>query len=105
MRRIQRLESLASAPDQSEFFGDYQSNRRRKWHPVLPVITVQYGRVRRLPADFQGERHIVVSEHLPDRNGQKWVEYAEVPSLPPSMPPTNPRRLCINVMFVEARDC
>ena len=54
--------------------------------PVLP-ITLRFGNLRRLPKDYQGERHTVIVKQLPDRNDQNWVEFEEVPG-----PDPNPRR-------------
>jgi hypothetical protein len=49
-------------------------------------ITIRMGDLRRLPADYAGERHIVVAKHLPSRHGQEWVEFEEVPGPDPNPP-------------------
>ena len=43
-----------------------------------------------MPEDYQGERHIDVAQCIPDRNGQKWVEFTELPGPPPNLPPQGP---------------
>jgi hypothetical protein len=63
---------------------------------------VRFGNLRRLPEDYQGERHIEIAQCLPERDGQEWVEFVEVPGPPPSRQPPDPRLpRCINVVFVE----
>jgi hypothetical protein len=52
--------------------------------PPLP-LQVRFGNLRRLPENYQGERHTEIARCLPDRNGQKWVEFTEMPG---------PRRAC-----------
>ena len=54
-----------------------------------------------MPEDYQGERHIDVAQCIPDRNGQKRVEFVEMPGPPPSLPPQAPRLArCLDVVFV-----
>src|SRR4051794_8886643 len=66
-------------------------------------IQVRFGNLCRLPADYQGERHTVLTKSLPDRNGQKWVEFEEVRGPAPSEPPRDPRLpMLIDVVFVPA---
>jgi len=69
-----------------------------------PRITLQvrFGKLVRLPADYQGERHTDMGNRLPDRDGQQWVEFAEVPGPPPSLLPQD-RRFArgLDVVFVE----
>jgi hypothetical protein len=63
---------------------------------------VRYGNLRRLPEDYQGERHREIAQWLPARDGQEWVEFVEVPGPAPSLQPRDPRLpICINVAFVE----
>ena len=50
-------------------------------------IKFRMGDLRRLPADYVGERHIVVAKELPSQNGQEWVEFEEVPGPDPNPPP------------------
>jgi hypothetical protein len=40
---------------------------------------VRFGNLRRLPEDYQGERHREIAQWLPARDGQEWVEFVEVP--------------------------
>jgi hypothetical protein len=55
-----------------------------------------------LPGDYQGERHIEITHCLLDQNGQKWVEFTEVPGPEPSLPPQDSRLArCVDVVFVE----
>jgi hypothetical protein len=57
-----------------------------------------------LPADHQGERHIEIAHCLPDQNGQKWVEFTEVPGPPPNLPPQGDGLTrYIDVIFVQPR--
>src|SRR5689334_22268711 len=48
-------------------------------------IRVRLGRLRRLPKDYAGEKHVIVAKELPTENGREWVEFGEVPG-----PDTNP---------------
>jgi hypothetical protein len=73
----------------------------RTFRPPPPPIQVRFGHLRRLPADFPGERHVEIGQRLPDRNGQEWVEFEEVPGPAPIQPPQTPwTPLCIHVIFV-----
>src|SRR6185437_3438288 len=98
VRRIERLEVLAATTSESELpVGD----RWWKWRAAFPPIQVRLGHLRCLPSDYHGERHIAVTERLPDRDGWEWVEYAEVPGPAPVAPPPAPRLpRYINVIFV-----
>jgi hypothetical protein len=67
-------------------------------------IQIRFGYLRRLPAEYVGERHAVVVKELPRQNGQEWVEFEEVPGPDPS-----PRRTrqhpgsvptLVSIMFV-----
>jgi len=61
----------------------------------------RFGNIRRLPEDYQGERHVVVTKSLPAKNGQEWVEFAEVPGPDPNPPPQDRRPLtCLDLVFV-----
>ena len=100
-RRIEKLEA--------EFFprpeADFWRGRRGKprWRPSLEL---RFGRLRRLPPDYQGERHMVVAKRLPDQGWQKWFEFEEVPGPAPSEPPRRDPRLhvCLEVIFVGSED-
>lgn len=65
-------------------------------------VRVRFGHLRQLPADYKGERHVVVTKELPDK-GANWVDFAEVPG-----PDPNPARdfthgvpMNVDVMFVD----
>src|SRR5262245_1064114 len=66
-------------------------------------IRFRYGHLKRLPREYQGERHVVVARHLPNQGDQEWVAFEERPGPDPNLPerpePGTPR--CINVVFVE----
>ena len=67
-------------------------------------VTVRFGRLRRLPQDYQGERHVVEGKQLPSKNGQEWVEFEEVPGPDPNPQQQSARLGCvptqIDVLFV-----
>ncbi len=63
--RLERLESRAAA---------------------LRPVKVRFGNLRRLRPEYKGERHVVIAKHLPDKAGQGWVEFEEVPGPDPSPP-------------------
>jgi hypothetical protein len=71
--------------------------------PPDPPIKLRLGHLKRLPREYQGERHVIVARELPKQGDQEWVEYEEVPGPDPDPPQQldrgMPRRL--NVMFVE----
>lgn len=46
---------------------------------LIPQVCLQYGWLRKLPRDYQGERHIEIVERLSIRKGLEWVEAEEVP--------------------------
>jgi hypothetical protein len=54
-------------------------------------VKVRFGKLRQLPEDYKGERHVIVAKQLPSRNGQEWVEFEEVPGPDPN-PPQKPQR-------------
>jgi hypothetical protein len=86
-RRIGKLEGALSPGLEPE------AGRGRRWSSRAPSaipIHLRFGNLRRLPEDYQGERHIDVGPWLPDQNGQKWVEFTEVPGPPPNLPPQGP---------------
>src|SRR3982750_3305971 len=53
----------------------------------LQRVKVRFGKLRRSPEDYKGERHVIMTKELPNRNGQEWVEFEEVPG-----PDPNPRQ-------------
>jgi hypothetical protein len=44
---------------------------------------VRFGRLKRLPPEYKGERHVVVARQLPNVGNQEWVEFEEVPGPDP----------------------
>ena len=99
-RRITLLEEALSQQPEAEHW----SGRRRKPRFPLPPSRLRFGELRRLPADYQGERHMVVAKNLPAQNGQEWVEFAEVPGPDPN--PATPDRRCVrylDIVFVKAK--
>jgi len=99
-RRITQLEEALSPQREAEHW----LGRRRKPRFPLPPLQLRFGELRRLPADYQGERHVVVAKNLPAQNGQEWVEFAEVPGPEPN--PATPDRRCVryqDVIFVVAK--
>jgi hypothetical protein len=85
-RRVQRLEALVA------------SARKKQLSQHTGWLQLVFGHLRRLPGGYQGERHIVIARRLPDRNGQHWVEFEEVPG--PGLPPRARPVRCLNVIFV-----
>jgi hypothetical protein len=97
-RRIAKLEALSLGPHPEHRCG----GRWRSRAPFQPPIHFRFGNLRRLPKDHHGERHIEIAQCLPARNGQEWVEFAEVPGPRPSQQPLDPRLpTYLNVIFVE----
>jgi hypothetical protein len=82
LTRLERLECRVAAGDQR--------------------IKLRFGHPKRLPREYQGERHVIVARELPKRGDQEWVEFEEVPGPDPDPPEQlarrAPRRL--DVMFV-----
>ena len=67
-------------------------------------IKLRFGNLKRLRQDYKGERHVVISKHLPNIGDQEWVEFEEVPGPDPN-PPQRPARglpIHLDVMLVEA---
>jgi len=65
---------------------------------------ILYGHLKRLPREYQGERHVVVARQLPSQGDQEWVEFEELPGPDPN-PPERPEPgtpTSFNVVFVEA---
>lgn len=61
LRRIEKLESVAG---------------------LRHGIRVRFGTLRRLPQDYEGERHIEFAGWLSKPGEPEWVEYREVPGGP-----------------------
>ena len=79
LRRIEKLESLA-----------------RHRHG----IRVRFGRLRRLPADYEGERHNEFAGWLSKPGEPDWVEYREVPGHGPIEPRLRGTPERIDIIFV-----
>ena len=99
IRRIQRLEARSLRTCEPEF-ADLRGAARWRKSGRCPAVKLRFGHLRRLPGDYQRERHVVIAQQLPDRDGQEWVEFAEVPGPPPAVPPPDPRRMQFNIIFV-----
>ena len=48
----------------------------------IPQFCLQYGWLRKLPRDYQGECHIAIVKRLSMQEGLQWVEAEEVPGPP-----------------------
>src|SRR5690242_6930993 len=67
---------------------------------------VRFGRLKRLPQEYSGERHVVVGRQLPNVGNQEWVEFEEVPGPDPNSAQHGPRAgqaiaRRFDVMFVK----
>ena len=73
---------------------------------ALRTIKIRFGNLRRLPEDYKGERHVVVTKELPSQSGQEWVEFEEVPGPDPNPAPkfnvSGTRDL--DIMFVDTHE-
>jgi len=100
-RRIATLEvALSPQPETEHRQGWRWMRAHAQFHPPMQV---RFGRLSRLPGDYQGERHVIVAKTLPVQNGQEWVEFAEVPGPDPSPPAPDRRPVrCMDVVFVTA---
>jgi hypothetical protein len=66
-------------------------------------ILFRFGHLRRLPQDYQGERHIVITKHLPNQGAQQWVDYEERPGPDPNPSPTfKGTPDVLDIVYVEA---
>jgi hypothetical protein len=76
--------------------------------PAEHGVTIRFGHLKRLPAKYVGERHIVVGRQLPSQGDQEWVEFEEVPGPDPNPAATKGCRRGhlvasrLDVMFVKA---
>ena len=98
-RRIQRLEATVSPSPEAEFSQRFRKGRK-SGAPASRPVKVRFGHLRRLPEDYKGERHRKIVKHLPDRNGQEWVEFEEVPGPAPSAPPEPGVANYLNIVLV-----
>ena len=95
-RRMAKLEMTFFPQAETEHW-----RGRRRFRAPSPPIRLRFGNLRRLPGDYPGERHVVIAKCLPDRDGQEWVEFEEVPGPAPSPPPQDPRLpRYLDVVFV-----
>ena len=65
-------------------------------------IKIRMGNLKRLPWDYEGERHIIMTGPVTDGEGRETFEYEEVPGPDPN--PPQPRRSgpqYVDVMFVD----
>jgi hypothetical protein len=85
-RRISKLEEELS--EAGVWSGRRDRGRRR--FPVQP-LRLRLGELRGLPENYQGDRHVEITNHLGVRDGREWVEFAEVPGPEPNSPPQDPR--------------
>lgn len=44
----------------------------------IPKVCLQYGWLRKLPLDYQGERHLEIVERRAIREDLEWIETEEV---------------------------
>jgi hypothetical protein len=70
---------------------------------------LRFGSLRRLPPEYTGERHVVISRHLPNQGDREWVEFEEVPGPEPIGPhevkePIGPQEVngYMDIVFVSA---
>jgi hypothetical protein len=101
-RRIEKLEAGMLAgfgPEPASGWRAYRG-RRKSSIGIIPPRKLRFGNLRRLPPDYQGERHIEIITRLPDQNGQEWVEFAEVPGPDSPVSEKNGRVEYFNIMFV-----
>ena len=63
---------------------------------------LRFGHLRRLPPDYKGEKHVVIAKQLPNRNGEEWVEFEEVPGPDPNPQERKAGRPdCIDIVLVK----
>ena len=98
-RRIAKLEATFFPRPEADCWWGRRFKPRR-----FPSLQLRLGELKRLPPDYQGERHVVIAKRLPDRGGQEWVEFEEAPGPAPSEPPQDPRLpKCLDIVFVEPK--
>ena len=51
---------------------------------VTHPVKLRFGKLRRLPRDYEGEKHVVVAKQLPKHGDQEWAEFEEVPGPDPN---------------------
>jgi len=55
---------------------------------VEPGMRLRFGHLQRLPQKYGGESHVVIAKHLPEQDGQEWVEFQEMPGPAPAVEPS-----------------
>ena len=66
-------------------------------------ITVQYGHLKKLPAEYNGSRHIVTVSRLPNPStGVDFYQWEERPGPAPVSEPGDERIIRVN--YVDAKD-
>jgi len=85
-RRIAELEEALSPQSETE-----DGRGRRSRSLLTHRLEVRSGCIRRLPKDYQGERHVEIAKHLSDEHGWQCVEFEEVPGPALIEPPEDPR--------------
>jgi hypothetical protein len=76
---------------------------RRRLPESLPELHLRIGKVRKLPADYQGERHVIVAKRLGEGDGRELVEFEEVPGPAPAEAAADPHCLrYVDILLVES---
>jgi hypothetical protein len=102
-RRIARLEaglSLGCAPQHPVGWRPYRPDGKSRAAFIRP-LQLRFGDLIRLPPDYHGERHIDVTKQFPDVNGQRWVEFTEVPGPDPTPSQKTGDSEYLDIVFVE----
>jgi hypothetical protein len=105
-RRIARLEAalgVGCAPQDPVGWRPYRPGGKSRAAVIRP-LELRFGNLIRLPPGYLGERHIEVTKQLPDVNGQRWVEFTEVPGpgpTPSQKTGDSEYIKIINIVFVE----
>jgi hypothetical protein len=97
-RRIAKLEGAFSPRRKPEDWCGWQRSSSAP-SPLPPQLRL--GNLRRLPGDYQGERHIAIAQYFPDQYGHKCVEFTEVPGPPPSPPAEAPGFTYVDLVLVD----
>ena len=63
-------------------------------------VKSRMGRLKRLPPEYKGERHIAIAKQLPNIGGQEWVEYEERPGPEPPQNGNASTEDIIDIVFV-----
>ena len=77
-----------------------QQGRLRRRHQS---VKLQFGHLKQLPADYIGERHVVVVRQIPPQSpGEDWYEFEERPGRAVAVTPSESDDLIIQVHYVES---